>query len=80
MYLCFLHEAWCVGVPAEVIGDVNSQELEARDTLHFTASDVQQGVWVVSAPPVVYDELLGLLGLDGQVVVSTPSGQIFYSS
>ena len=34
-------------------------------------------MWVVSVLPVVQDELLDLLGVEGQVIKSTPSSRMF---
>lgn len=42
-------------VPAVVVNDADSQELEARDTLHLTVSDVEQDVQAVSWAPCPMD-------------------------
>ena len=62
------------GRPGQVLGDVDTQELEAVHTLHRRPLDVDVWMWV-SVPPEVHDELLGLLGVQLQVVFVTPLSQ-----
>ena len=45
---------------------------------HFTASDAGLGVWAAFAASEDRSELLGLLGVEGQVIVSTPNSQMFH--
>ena len=48
--------------PREVVGEVDSQEPEARNTFHLHTVNVDGGVRAAPGLPEVYNELLGLLG------------------
>ena len=72
-----LDQLGAVGRPGEILGDVDSQELEAAHTLHSRPLIVDGWMWV-SIPPVVHDELLGLLGVKQQVVCVAPLSQTIH--
>lgn len=66
-----LDQLGAAGRPGEILGDVDSQEPEAVHTFHRRPLDVDGWMWV-SVPPEVHDELLGLLGVEQQVVGVAP--------
>ncbi len=76
--LCLFNQGGGVYGPGEIIGDVDAKELEAGHTLHCSSVDGDGGVCLAPGPPEVHDDLLGFLGVECQVVVSTPRGQVPY--
>ena len=70
--MCFLDQGGGVEGPGEVFGDVDPQELEAGNTLYFHLVDVEGGVCATLGLPEVHDDLLGILGVEGQVVGGAP--------
>ncbi len=51
---------------------MDTKEFEARHALHFSPINVDGSVCVVLlSPPVVYNQLFGLLGVECKVVVGT---------
>ncbi|KAF0029676.1 hypothetical protein F2P81_018781 [Scophthalmus maximus] len=73
-----LNQTGGVSGPGEVLCDVGPQELEAGDTFNSHPVDVNGIVRASSFSPEVHDELLRLAGVEEQVIVSTPSGQMLY--
>ena len=72
--MSLLDQLGAAGRPGEILGDVDSQELEAVHMLHQHPLDVDGCTWV-SIPPEVHHELLGLLGIEQQVVGVAPLSQ-----
>src|SRR4029434_6662528 len=66
--VCFLYQGFGVEGPREVLRDVDTQELEAGDTLNLHPVDMDGDV-CASFLPEVHNELFGLLGVESQVVV-----------
>ena len=54
---------------------MDTQELEAGDTLNLRPIDMDGGVCATFLPEV-HNELFGLLGVESQVVVSTSLSQV----
>ena len=71
MLVSLLDQLGAAGRSGEILGDVDTQELEAVHTLH------RRPVWV-SVPPEVHDELLGLLSVEQQVVGVAPLSQTIH--
>ena len=55
---------------------MDTQEFEAGDSLDLRPVDKDGGVRTSSSLPEVHDELFGLLGVECQVVISTPRHQV----
>ena len=70
--MCLFDQGGGVEGPGEVFRDVDSQELEAGDTLYLCPVDVEGGVCATLGLPEVHDDLLGILGVEGQVVGGAP--------
>ena len=62
--------------PRKILGEVDPQELEAGDTLDLNSLDLDGSVCVSIGSPEVHDDLLGLLCVYGQVVISAPGCQV----
>ena len=58
--------------PREVLGDVDTQKLEAGDTLNLCPADMDRGVCAIILLSVVHNELFGLLGVESQAVDGEP--------
>ena len=67
-----LHQTGGVEGPRKIFCDVDPKELEARHTLHLSAADMEGGVCPAPGSPEVHNDLLGLLGVEFQVIVFTP--------
>ncbi len=60
--------------PCEILGDVNAEELKAVYLLHRCLVDGD--VCVISAlSPEIHHQLLGLVDVEGEVVLLTPFSQ-----
>ena len=73
--LCLLSHMTGVYIPGEVLCNVDTVELEAADSLYHRPLD-GDGIQPHSSPPVVHDQLLGLAGVECQVVFLTPLCQV----
>ena len=73
--VCLLDQGWGVEGPREVLRDVDTQELEAGDTLNLRSVDMDGGVCATCLPEV-NNEIFGLLGVESQVVVGAPLRQV----
>src|SRR4029434_6126552 len=73
--VCFLYQGFGVEGPREVLRDVDTQELEAGDTLNLHPVDMDGDV-CASFLPKVHNELFGLLGVESQVFVGAPHRQV----
>ena len=71
MLLCFFHHMAGVFVLGDVLGDVSAKELEVADSLYSRPVDGDE-VQPLSFPPVVHDQLLGLIDVESQVVFLAP--------
>ncbi len=73
--MCLLQHCICVSRPCEILGDVNAEELKAVYPLHRCLVDGD--VCVFSAlSPVIHHQLLGLVDVEGEVVLLTPFSQV----
>ena len=61
--------------PFSVLTDLDTDQLEALDPLHYIPVDVDGGV-LTPLFHVVHDQLLGLTDVEGEVVVLAPHCQI----
>ena len=55
---------------------MDTQELKAGDTFNLHPVDTDGGVCATFGPPEVHNELFGLLGVEGQVVVGAQLRQM----
>ncbi len=60
--------------PSEILCDVNTEELEAADPLHWSPVDGDGGVHT-GPPPEIHHQLLGLTDVQREVVVVAPVSQ-----
>ena len=69
--LGFLNQLCGVECPSEVVADVDAEVLEAAHPLYFKLPDEQ---WPMRTPflPQVHYHLLGLVLVEGEVIVLTP--------
>lgn len=62
--------------PGERLRDVDMQKLRTGQMHYLSQIDVDRSVHVAPLGlPIVHNELLGLVGVEGQVVLSTPHFQ-----
>ncbi len=72
--LCFLGQCCSVVSPGEVLCDVYTQELGAAHSLHSRTIDGQRSMLRVHSPEV-NNNLLRLLHIQREIVVTAPPGQ-----
>ncbi len=72
--LCFLGQCCCVVSPGEVLCDVYTQELGAAHSLHSRTIDGLRSMLSVHSPEV-NNNLLRLLHIQREIVVTAPPGQ-----
>ena len=72
MLVSLLDQIGGVEDPREVLGDVDTQKLEAGDTLNLCSIVTDGCVCAIIWLSIVHSELFGLLGVASQVVVGTP--------
>ncbi len=72
--LCFLGQCCSVVGPGEVLCDVYTQELGAAHSLHGRTIDGQRSMQRVHSPEV-NNNLLRILHIQREIVVTAPSGQ-----
>ncbi len=75
MLLCFLGQCCSVVGPGEVLCDVYTQELGAAHSLHGRTIDGQRSMQRVHSPEV-NNNLLRLLHIQREIVVTAPPGQV----
>ena len=73
--LCFLGQCCCVFSPGEVLCDVYTQEFGAAYSLHSCTVDGQRSMLSVHSPEV-NNNLLRLLHVQREIVVTAPPGQV----
>ncbi len=73
--MCFLGQCCSVVGPEEVLCDVYTQELGAVHSLHGRTIDGQRSMQRVHSPEV-NNNLLCLLHIQREIVVTAPSGQV----
>ena len=66
-----------MGGPGQVVGDLDTQKLEALDTFYFVPIDVDRGMFSPMLPEVD-DNLLCFVDIEGEIFVVTPVHQILY--
>ena len=54
--------------PRKIFCDVDPKELKARHMLHLSTADMEGGVCPAPGSPEVHNDLLGLLGVEFQVI------------
>ncbi len=72
--LCFLGQCCSVVSPGEVLCDVHTQELGAAHSVHSCTIDGQRSMLSVHSPEV-NNNLLRLLHIQREIVVTAPPGQ-----
>ncbi len=74
--LCFLGQCCSVVGPGEVLCVVYTQELGAAHSLHGRTIDGQRSMQRCMHSPEVNNNLLHLLHIQREIVVTAPSGQV----
>ena len=72
------HDPWGVLIPAEVLRELHSEELDVLHSLHCVATDAERSVlrlW----PPEVNDHLLCLVYIKHQIIL-TSVNQVLYET
>ncbi len=76
MLMCLFQHCICVSRPCEILGNVNTEELKAVNPLHRCLVDGDSDGCVFSAlSPEIHQQLLGLIDVEGEVVLLTPFSQ-----
>ncbi len=73
--MCRLQHCICVSGPCEILCDMNAEELKAVYPLHRCLVDDDRCVFSALSPEI-YHQLLGLVDVEGEVVLLTPFSQV----
>ncbi len=72
--MCLLQHCICVSGPCKILGDVNAEELKAVYPFHRCLID-GDGCVLSALSPEIHHQLLGLVDVEGEVVLLTPFSQ-----
>ncbi len=72
--MCLLQHCICVSRPSEILSDVNAEELKAAHLLHRCLVE-SDGCVYSALSPEIHHQLLGLVDVEGEVVLLTPFSQ-----
>ena len=74
--MCFLDNCISVLGPGKIFRDVHAQEFEALDPFNHRPVDINGTVGPHPTPSKVHNQFLGFAGVEGQVIVLAPYGQL----